>query len=210
MQRSERKFAKENFSQCLQEPNCKVMYNILTYSGTKKSSVQRLEEELLNSDKTSSDDLLPQVKGEIYNQLGKIYSYPNFKPNPKKAAEYFTKSLAFNNTEAMTYLCNMFRYGNGVVKNIPKAYNLCQKAYQIGSRDPTALIFLGLYFEKGLAGTKVDLPKAKKFFSEACDLADGLACCHEARLYSKDSSSRSLQQVSSVKAKRYNFEYCTY
>ncbi len=203
-------YAKENFSKCLQEPNCKAMYNVLTHSGTRNKSLEILEGELLKLEKINSADLLPQVKGEIYYQLGKIYSYPNFKPNPKKAAQYFTKSTTFNNTQAMTFLCNMFRYGNGVAKNIPKAYDLCQKAYQIGSRDPTALIFLGLYFEEGLSGTKVDLEKAKKFFNTACDLADGVACCHAARLYSKNSSNRSLQQVSSVKAKRHNFNHCSY
>jgi len=205
--------AKENFSNCPQEPNCKVMHSILVLSGSRKSSLTSLESALLklDNDANSRKDLIPQVKAEMYYQLGKIYTIPSFKPNPQKASNYFIKASNLNQHEALSYLCNMYQFGNGVVKSKSKAYEQCEKAYSLGSKDPTTLIFLGQFFEKGGLNKKSpDLKKALKFYGEACSLMDGLGCCHEARLYSLDSKNRSLQQVSSVNAKTFNFDHCDY
>jgi TPR repeat protein len=63
----------------------------------------------------------------------------------------------------------MYRHGQGTPKNLPKAFELCEKA-AIGGRA-ISMFNLGHFYEMGI-GVKKNLDKAVEWFSQAADKKD--------------------------------------
>ncbi len=83
--------------------------------------------------------------------------------------------------ESCTFLGYLYEKGEGVEKNVGRAFDLyqqgCDGGHNLGCSN------LGVMFEKGM-GTTVDFGRAVELYTASCDAGAGLGCTNLGRLYS--------------------------
>lgn len=95
-----------------------------------------------------------------------------------------TQQCESNNAKACYDLSVAYALGKGVPTNQKKAFELVQKACDLGSAS--ACSGVGFFYEKGAewnSGVAKDLSKAFAFYKKACDMGDAKGCFNLGVLY---------------------------
>lgn len=94
-----------------------------------------------------------------------------------------TQQCEANNAKACLDLGGAYSWGKGVPENQKKAFELFQKACDLGSANGCSNV--GFFYEKGVdsAGVAKDLSKAFAFYKKACDMVYAQGCANLGALY---------------------------
>jgi TPR repeat protein len=122
-----------------------LFYSFFSVAEPSKEERQAMANELLH-------------KGEESYKLKKHEEAANF---------YISSMQQWVSVEAMSNLCNLYLYGQGVPQNFTKAKSLCEKAAQYN--DLNALVMLGEIYLNG-KGVSVNEPLGISYYRKAADL----------------------------------------
>tara|TARA_Y100000766_G_C18600600_1_gene456458 strand:- start:101 stop:682 length:582 start_codon:yes stop_codon:yes gene_type:complete len=158
--------------------------------------------------KNTIKQLLPDVRGELYLELGKA-SLRNNKKDSRNAVSFLEESVKYGNINALESLCMSVARGKGVVKDEPLALYYCKEAAEKGSFSSLTYNMLGTLLSKGVGQRRGAIPvnDVISAFKKSCDLKDGSGCCELAKIYHEQEKS-SLRDSGINLANQYNFPHC--
>ena len=199
----------KNFSSC-KDLNCEVMASIVSYknSSSKKPITEYISELKKYTDKKNIDSLLPDVKGELYLELGKA-SLKDNKNDSRNGISFLEQSVQFKNVNALEQLCIKVYRGKGVTKDDNSALDYCTRASEAGSVNSLTHLTIGDLLSKGVGQRRGQKPMAqiKAAYTKACDLNDGLGCCNLAKIYHTENNSKQRNESINLASKN-NFFHC--
>ena len=199
----------KNFSSCSNQ-NCRVMSSIVSYRNSPARTSVGDYLKILKVFNTESilKQLLPDVKGELYFELGKSSLKFNEKDS-KDALFFLEESTKYANVKAFELLCSMAIKGKGVRKNESLALSHCNEAATLNSLNSITYNTIGDLLSKGVDQRRGNIPikEILSAYRKSCQLKDGSGCCNLAKIY-HDQKNYELRDTNINLAKQHNFSHC--
>lgn len=124
----------------------------------------------------------PEANAEVDAGDVEVEVDSTFKPDQKKAVEFYEKAAELGEPRSMFNLATIydFYHGDNIEQNLPRAIELYQKAADNG--EVCAQTNLGVLYETG-TGVEQDVEKAAEIYQKAADEGDSDAMLNLGMLY---------------------------
>ena len=152
--------------------------------------------------------LIPDVKGELYFELGKSSLKTN-KKDSRNAIEFLEEAVRYENVNALDQLCMAVTNGKGVLKDESLGLSYCVEAAKFNSLNSIAYNTIGNLLSKGIGQRRGNVPvkEVLSAFRRSCQLKDGSGCCNLAKIY-HDQKNLELRNANIALAEQHNFSHC--
>ncbi len=197
----------KSFSSC-SDLNCKVMTKILNLKlSSSANSVKNYVADLEKfNNKRNLEKLLPDVKGEMFFQLGKTYLNNKDNQSKRKGMGFLEESIKFGNLNSLEFLCRAAGRGKGIPRDVGLALSYCIEASDAGSVNSLTYNMIGELLEND-TGRSTSFSSLVSVYSKSCSLKDGSGCCSLAKTYHREGMFEARNKNIQL-AEKYNFGHC--
>ena len=197
----------KSFSSC-SDLNCNVMTKILNLKlSSSANSVKNYVADLEKfNNKKNLEKLLPDVKGEMFFQLGKTYLNNKDNRSKRKGMGFLEESIKFGNLNSLEFLCRAAGRGKGIPRDVGLALSYCIEASDAGSVNSLTYNMIGELLEND-TGRSTSFSSLVSVYSKSRRLKDGSGCCSLAKTYHREGMFEARNKNIQL-AEKYNFGHC--